>query len=55
MGKKLGYEENDLPLTTSISKRIVRLPLYAGLAEEGLDYCLEQIYNIMNSIYSNNG
>ncbi len=55
MGKKLGYEENDLPLTASISKRIVRLPLYAGLAEEGLDYCLEQIYNIMNSIYSNNG
>jgi dTDP-4-amino-4,6-dideoxygalactose transaminase len=34
MGKSLGYREGDLPLTESLSERLLRLPLYYELTEE---------------------
>lgn len=51
MGQKFGYAEDDLPVTASIGKRIVRLPLYAGLAEEGINYCIEKMRQVLKSIY----
>ncbi len=51
MGQSYGYKPEDLPITQSIGQRIVRLPLYAELAETGLDYCVEQIGEVMREIY----
>jgi dTDP-4-amino-4,6-dideoxygalactose transaminase len=51
MGQSLGYRAEDLPVTTDIGRSVVRLPLYAELAENGLDYCLEQIATVMKDIY----
>ena len=31
MGKRLGYREGMLPVTETLSARVLRLPLYAGL------------------------
>jgi len=51
MGQKLGYKPGDLPVTESIASRVVRLPLYAGLADEGLDYCADKIVESLSRIY----
>jgi dTDP-4-amino-4,6-dideoxygalactose transaminase len=50
-GQQLGYKAEDLPVTESIASRVVRLPLYAGLADEGLDYCAEKICESLSLIY----
>jgi len=34
VGRKLGYQEGSLPLTESISSRLLRLPFYYGLMEK---------------------
>jgi len=51
MGHKFGYRPEDLPLTEDISSRIVRLPFYTDLADEGLDYCLEGMSAVLRQIY----
>lgn len=51
MGIRLGNRPQDLPITQDLASRIVRLPLYADLAHDGLDYCLESMHAVMKSIY----
>ncbi|MDY0150884.1 MAG: dTDP-4-amino-4,6-dideoxygalactose transaminase [Candidatus Cloacimonas sp.] len=51
MGIKLGNRAEDLPITQDLASRLVRLPLYADLANEGLSYCLESMHIVMKSIY----
>lgn len=51
MGRRLGYKPEDLPITESIGSRIVRLPLYAELADVGLEYCVGSIGETMAAIY----
>ena len=51
MGRSFGYGPQDLPITESVSKRIVRLPFYTALAEEGLDYCVEGMGEVLYEIY----
>lgn len=51
MGRKFGYRPNDLPITESIGERIVRLPFYTDLAENGLDYCIKSMESVLYSIY----
>jgi len=51
MGCKFGYRPEDLPRTEDIAQRIVRLPFYADLADEGLDYCLEGMGEVLRAIY----
>jgi dTDP-4-amino-4,6-dideoxygalactose transaminase len=43
MGRKLGYEAGDLPVTESVSKRLLRLPMYAGMTEEELAYVISAL------------
>ncbi len=43
MGKKLGYSQGDLPITEEWSQRIVRLPLYCGLAQSDIDKVCEVV------------
>jgi dTDP-4-amino-4,6-dideoxygalactose transaminase len=51
MGRKLGYRPEDLPITEDLASRIVRLPLYADLAEDGLEYCVECMGKVLRQIY----
>jgi dTDP-4-amino-4,6-dideoxygalactose transaminase len=51
MGRSYGYEPNDLPITQSVSERIVRLPFYPDLARDGLDYCVESMSKVLEKIY----
>lgn len=50
-GRTYGYQPQDVPQTESIARRIVRLPFYAALAEEGLPYCVEGMKDVLQSIY----
>jgi len=51
MGIKFGYDSQSLPLTESLSKRIVRLPFYADLCGENLNYCIKTMKNVLIEIY----
>lgn len=52
MGQKLGYKAEDLPITEDLAKRVVRLPMYADLPEQGMQYCLESMEEVLQKIYS---
>jgi len=43
MGRKLGYKENLLPVTESISYRLLRLPFYYDLNPQEQDQVVEAI------------
>jgi dTDP-4-amino-4,6-dideoxygalactose transaminase len=51
MGKKLGYDENDLPLTEDLGNRIVRMPFYTELAEMGLEHCIASMQKVLTTIF----
>ncbi len=51
MGARYGYKPEDLPLTEDLAGRIVRLPLYAGLADSGLDYGLSAMKEVLTTLY----
>jgi len=38
MGVKLGYKKGDLPITEEYASRLVRLPLYADMSDEDMEY-----------------
>ena len=50
-GLRLGYKPEDLPITEDLGNRIVRLPFYTGLADEGLDYTIENMKCVLESMY----
>lgn len=52
MGHKLGYKTEDLPITEDIGNRILRMPFYTSLADEGLEYCITQMKDVLESIYT---
>ena len=43
MGEKHGYKERDLPVTESISKRLLRLPFYNEITREQQDRVIDLI------------
>ncbi|MEA4828348.1 MAG: dTDP-4-amino-4,6-dideoxygalactose transaminase [Clostridium sp.] len=47
MGIKLGYKKGDLPKTEDLSGRLLRLPMYAELKNEEINYIVEKIYHLM--------
>ncbi len=51
MGRQFGYKPEDVPITEDIARRIVRLPFYTDLADNGLDYCLEGMGKVLEEIY----
>lgn len=51
MGKRFGYKPEDLPLTEDLANRIVRLPFYTHLAEEGLEDCLSGMADVLQELY----
>jgi len=51
MGQKFGYKAEDLSLTEDIASKVVRLPFYAGMADDGLDYNIEKMTAVLKEIY----
>lgn len=49
MGMRLGYMEGALPITESVSRRLLRLPMYAGMTDEELEY----VTSALNSVIVN--
>lgn len=52
MGLKYGYKPEDLPLTEDLGSRIVRLPFYTDLVDNGLEYCIEEMREVLKYIYN---
>ena len=50
-GLKLGYKPEDIPLTEDLGNRIVRLPFYTSLAEEGLNYTIKNMKATLFEMY----
>ena len=50
MGMKLGYKASDFPITESISGRLLRLPMYAGMTEEELNYTISVLENVIGEV-----
>lgn len=50
-GLEYGYKKDDLPLTEDLGNKIVRLPFYTELGENGLEYCVEEMRKQLKKIY----
>ena len=48
MGRQMGYDEGDLPLTEDLSARLIRLPLYFELTREEQDRVVQAIFQFFN-------
>ena len=47
MGKSLGYQEGDLPVTEDVSSRLVRLPFYYKIRDDEQKILMEKIIHFM--------
>jgi len=52
MGKSFGSKDDDMPVTKSISNRILRLPLYTELKISELDYVLTHLFKSLGEDYN---
>lgn len=52
-GQQFGYTAGDFPITEDLASRIVRLPFYTDLPKNGLDYCVEEMSNVLSTLYGN--
>ena len=48
MGIKLGYSEEDCPITEDYGKRTLRLPLYADMTDSDINRVLEGVFDILD-------
>ncbi|MDD5673063.1 MAG: dTDP-4-amino-4,6-dideoxygalactose transaminase [Chitinivibrionales bacterium] len=48
MGKSMGYREGQLPVTESLSMRLIRLPLYFDITPAEQDSVIDVIYSFFN-------
>lgn len=46
MGKRLGYEPKDLPITETISRCLLRLPMYTNMTYDEMNYVIESIHKV---------
>ncbi len=47
MGISLGNKQGSLPITENLSSRILRLPMYANLKNEEIQYIISEIYKTL--------
>jgi dTDP-4-amino-4,6-dideoxygalactose transaminase len=50
MGHRLGYRLGDLPVTERVSDRLLRLPLYAGITSEELNYVISNVRAVVEGV-----
>jgi dTDP-4-amino-4,6-dideoxygalactose transaminase len=55
MGRRLGYREDDLPVTEDLSGRLLRLPIYAGMTEIEMDYVISAVTEVVNGLQAQLG
>jgi len=48
MGERLGYKKGDLPLTEEYAARLIRLPMYAELADDEITFIIEKVKEYLN-------
>ena len=48
MGKKLGWSEEDCPITEDYGKRTLRLPMYADMTAQDTDRVIEAVYGVLD-------
>jgi len=46
MGRRLGGQDGDCPITESVSERLVRLPFYTGLSEADQDRVMDAVRSV---------
>ena len=44
----LGYKEHDLPVTTSLCKEVLSLPMHPNMEKEQLDYIIHNVLDFFN-------
>ena len=47
--KILGYKENDFPISESVAKKVISLPIYPELPTDHQDYVVEQIHQFIKN------
>jgi dTDP-4-amino-4,6-dideoxygalactose transaminase len=47
MGRRYGYCEGDLPVTEGLSRRLLRLPMYAGMRDEELQFTVDRLEDLL--------
>ena len=52
MGMRLGYMEGALPITESVSRRLLRLPMYAGMTDDELEYVISVLKFVLKDEWS---
>jgi dTDP-4-amino-4,6-dideoxygalactose transaminase len=52
MGRKFGFKPDDLPVTESVSARLLRLPFFPGLTNEQQDRIIDAVTKFFNLGYS---
>jgi dTDP-4-amino-4,6-dideoxygalactose transaminase len=50
MGKKLGYQKEDLQLTNQIASSLLRLPIYPDLSQKDLEYIIRNLEEIFSDL-----
>lgn len=48
MGKRLGYTEQDCPITEDYGARTLRLPLYADMTDEDTNRVIEGVFDVLD-------
>jgi len=44
MGQRYGYREGDFPITGDFSRRLLRLPLFAGMEDDMIKYVVDKMF-----------
>ena len=47
MGKKLGYQRKDLPVSEEVASTIIRLPMHPKLKKSEIDYMVEVLQKVI--------
>jgi len=55
MGYRLGYRHGDLPITESVSDRLLRLPVYAGMTAPELEYVISAVTEVVKGLSAPKG
>jgi dTDP-4-amino-4,6-dideoxygalactose transaminase len=48
--KRLGYKEGDFPVTESVSRRLVRLPLFSGLSQDDAERVSKAVTKLLREM-----
>ncbi|HIJ05682.1 MAG: TDP-4-keto-6-deoxy-D-glucose transaminase [Methanomicrobiales archaeon 53_19] len=49
MGQRYGYSEGDLPVTEDLSGRLLRLPMYAGMRDDELQFTVSRVGDLLKN------